>query len=331
MARVVRRGARPSTRSAGRTARGPGAPAVPPAPSARTAALAALVGTAAVAWPFVEPLLPVLRRVAVPVLDPGALPLTVLHVSDLHLLPRHVRRAAWVRGLAALRPDLVVSTGDHVSSEAATGLLVETLGALTADGTPGVFVPGNNDSFTPVRPHLTGYLRDGPPRPRRTDLPWDRTAAQLAAVGWTDLTHRRATRVLAGTPVVLTGTDDAHLRRDRYDRVAGPVEGLGIGVTHTPQRRLLRSFAADGHRLVLAGHTHGGQLRLPGVGPLITNCDLERWRARGLSPLQPDGPQGGWLHVSAGLGTSPYLPARVLCRPEATLLTLTPASPPARS
>ena len=70
---------------------------------------------------------------------------------------------------------------------------------------------------------------------------------------------------------------------------------------------------------MLAGHTHGGQLRLPLLGPLTTNCDLERSRARGLSPLER-GP--GWLHVSAGLGSSPYLPVRLCCRPEATLLTL---------
>jgi predicted MPP superfamily phosphohydrolase len=71
---------------------------------------------------------------------------------------------------------------------------------------------------------------------------------------------------------------------------------------------------------VLAGHTHGGQVRVPGVGALVTNCDLERSRARGLSPLTPAG--GGWLHVSAGLGASPYLPVRFACRPEATVLEL---------
>jgi predicted MPP superfamily phosphohydrolase len=50
---------------------------------------------------------------------------------------------------------------------------------------------------------------------------------------------------------------------------------------------------------------------------VVTNCDLPRWRARGLTHGE-----GGWLHVSAGLGSSPYLPVRVACRPEATLLTL---------
>lgn len=276
---------------------------------------------AAAAWPFVEPLLPVLRRVRLPLLDPDAAPLTVLHLSDLHLLPRHTRRAAWVRGLGRLRPDLVVSTGDHVSAADSVPLLVETLGALTAGGVPGVFVPGNNDFFTPARPRLTGYLSDGPPRPRRADLDWAGTARRLEQVGWTDLTHRRAVLQLRGRDVVLTGTDDAHLRRDRYERVAGRVDGLALGVTHTPQRALLRSFADDGHALVLAGHTHGGQLRLPGVGALLTNCDLPRSRARGLTR---DGDT--WLHVSAGLGCSPWVPVRVGCRPEATLLELVPAA-----
>ncbi|CAA9349188.1 MAG: putative secreted protein [uncultured Frankineae bacterium] len=289
------------------------------------AARGALV-LAAAAWPFVEPLLPALRRVRVPVLPPdaraGGRPLTVLHVSDLHLLPRHTRRAAWVRALARLRPDLVVSTGDHVSSARSIPLLLQTLGALTADGTPGVFVPGNNDYFSPVRPRPTSYLHDGPPRPRSIDLPWASTSRRLQDAGWTDVTHRRTVVEVAGTPVTVTGTDDAHLRRDRYDAVSGPVDGLGLGVTHTPQRSLLEAFAADGHALVLAGHTHGGQLRLPGLGPAVTNCDLERDRARGLSRLVPGSGAGGWLHVSAGLGTSPYLPVRLCCRPEATLLTL---------
>jgi predicted MPP superfamily phosphohydrolase len=285
----------------------------------RRSALLLTAGVAA--WPFVEPQLPALRRLTVPVLPPGARPLAVLHLSDLHLLPRHRRRAAWVRALAEHRPDLVVSTGDHLSSADAVPLLVSTLASLTADGTPAVFVPGNNDYFSPVLPRPTNYLSDGPPRPRRPDLPWERTAAQLRDAGWTDLTHVRTTVALHGTTVTLTGTDDAHLRRARYAEVAGPVAGPALGVTHTPQLGLLRAFAADGHDLVLAGHTHGGQLRLPGLGPAVTNCDLQRSRARGLSPLTAAA-EHGWLHVSAGLGTSPYLPVRVCCRPEATLLTL---------
>ena len=293
---------------------------------ARRAALLPLAaGAALAAWPFVEPYFPVLRQVRVPALAPGEAPLRVLHVSDLHLLPRSRRRAGWVRGLARLEPELVVSTGDHWSSADAAGLIVETLSALTADGALGVFVPGNNDYYSPQRPSPLSYLHGGSsPRYRAPDLPWDELAAALAAAGWTDLTHQRQVHRVGGTALLLAGTDDAHLRRDRYHRVAGAVPGeqLGIGVIHTPARRLLQALSRDGFRLVLAGHTHGGQLRLPGAGPLVTNCDLPRWRARGLTR---DGDT--WLNVSAGMGTSPYLPVRLACRPEATLLELVPRPP----
>jgi predicted MPP superfamily phosphohydrolase len=86
---------------------------------------------------------------------------------------------------------------------------------------------------------------------------------------------------------------------------------------------------ADGTDVVLAGHTHGGQLCLPGVGALVTNCDIDRRRAKGLHgwpgprPDEAGGAGSTWLHVSAGAGTSPYAPVRFACRPEATLLTFT--------
>lgn len=280
-----------------------------------------LAAAAAGSWPFLEPYLPVLRTATVAVLPVGATPVRILHLSDLHLLPRHGRRSRWVRDLARLRPDLVVSTGDHLSSAAAVPLLAATLAALTADGTPGVFVPGNNDYYTPVRPAPLGYVRGGPPRRRGPDMPWPEAVRALELVGWSDLTHRRMTLRLGSSQVTLTGTDDAHLRRDRYADVAGQVDtDLGIGIIHTPQRRLLNALAADGHRLLLAGHTHGGQVRLPGLGAIVTNCDLERSKARGLSSYDDS-----WLHVSAGLGTSPYAPVRLCCRPEVSLLTLVPS------
>lgn len=97
---------------------------------------------------------------------------------------------------------------------------------------------------------------------------------------------------------------------------------LRLGVTHSPEPRVLDSFAEDGYDLVLAGHTHGGQLRLPGYGALVTNCELDRGRARGASTWG----ERMHLHVSAGLGTSPYAPVRFACPPEATLLTLLPRS-----
>jgi predicted MPP superfamily phosphohydrolase len=124
-----------------------------------------------------------------------------------------------------------------------------------------------------------------------------------------------------GRHVDVRGVDDPHIGRDKYEEVAGafdPAADLALGVTHAPYLRILDGMTGDGANLVLAGHTHGGQLRLPGVGALVTNCDLDRARARGLSRHGT-----AHLHVSAGLGTSPYAPIRFACPPEATLLTLT--------
>ena len=77
--------------------------------------------------------------------------------------------------------------------------------------------------------------------------------------------------------------------------------------------------ALTGLPLVFAGHTHGGQVCVPGMGALVTNCDLDRKRAKGLSTHE-----GAALHVSAGLGTNPYAPVRLACPAEATILHLVP-------
>src|SRR5947209_11358204 len=180
----------------------------------RSALLLGAAG-AAIGGPLLEPHFPLLRRETVPVLPVGAAPVRVLHLSDLHLLPRHGRRSRWIRGLTDTRPDLVVATGDLWSSAAALPLLAASLAALTEDGTPGVFVPGNNDYYSPTRPSLLGYFTGGEPVRRGPDMPWASAVRALETVGWSDLTHRRTTLSLAGLEVTLTGTDDAHLRRDR--------------------------------------------------------------------------------------------------------------------
>jgi uncharacterized protein len=272
-----------------------------------------------------------LRHQDVPVLPAGTGPLRVLHVSDLHLTPGRHRLMAFVRALAALEPDLVVNTGDSIASPEAIGPLLETLGPLL--DRPGVFVYGSNDLYSPKPKNPARYLwrtSAGEHTADEPDLPWEKLGGELAAAGWLDLNNKRGRLTVNGLDIAFAGVHDPHSARDRYDLVAGPADpaaGLRIGVVHSPEPRVLDQFTADGYELLLAGHTHGGQLRIPGYGALVTNCGIDRARVRGLSMHPQAAPADGktaWLYVSAGLGTSPWAPARFACRPEATLLTLVP-------
>ena len=268
-----------------------------------------------------------LRRVEVPVLPTGSSPLRVLHMSDLHLTPAQSDKQRWVRGLAALQPDLVVNTGDNLAHQDAVPVVMDAFGGLL--DIPGVFVFGSNDYFAPVLKNPVRYLLPrGKQETPDVQLPHKRLRAELTGRGWLDLSNRRDALEVGGQRIDFAGVDDPHLEYDDLAAVAGPADPaatISIGVAHAPYLRVLDRFNADGHQLLFAGHTHGGQLCIPGFGALVTNCDLDRKRAKGLHRHQSDGHAASWLHVSAGLGTSPYAPVRFACRPEATLLTLVAA------
>ena len=264
-----------------------------------------------------------LRQYRLPVLPEGSRQLRVLHLSDLHMTPNQRSKQQWVAGLADLSPDVVVNTGDNLAHPQAVPAVLAALGPLLEF--PGVFVFGSNDYFGPRPKNPARYLVKSRKRIHGPPLPWRDLRAALVERGWCDATHRRLSLTVAGMRIAVAGVDDPHLDYDRYDLIAGSPGGdvdLRLGLTHSPEPRVLDAFAADGYDLVLAGHTHGGQLRVPGVGALVTNCGLDRSRARGTSRWGAH----MWLHVSAGLGTSPYAPVRFACPPEASLLTLVPRS-----
>ncbi|WP_084106562.1 metallophosphoesterase [Demequina sp. NBRC 110056] len=305
----------------------------------KVAGATVLAGAGVLAWSLVEARSYVVRQVAAPVLPAGSKPLRILHLSDLHLTPSQRGKVAWVRSLARFRPDLVVDTGDNLAHEDAVPTALEALEPLLAF--PGVFVHGSNDYFGPRAKNPLTYLRE-PTRLHGEAVALDHEAltAGLTARGWLDLNNARGALDLAGHAVSFTGLDDPHLGRDELSPVA---EGAGapgtqgdvrIGVVHAPYLRSLEALRADGAQVILAGHTHGGQVCVPGYGALVTNCDLDTSRAKGLHgwpgarPDQDGGDDSVWLHVSAGVGTSPYTPIRLACRPEATLLTLLPVDAP---
>jgi len=262
-----------------------------------------------------------LRAATLPVLVPGTRPLRVLHVSDLHMTPGQRSKQRWVARLAELEPDLVVNTGDNLAHPRAVPTVLAALGPLL--DRPGLFVFGSNDYYGPTPKNPARYLQRGTHRVFGAKLPWRDLRAAMLERGWHDATHARLGLDVDGARVAVAGVDDPHIDLDRYPAVAGrPDERavLRLGLVHSPEPRVLDGFAADGYDLVLAGHTHGGQLRVPGVGALVTNCGIDRSRARGVSRWG----EHMWLHVSAGLGTSPYTPVRFACPPEASLLTLVP-------
>lgn len=277
-----------------------------------------------------------LRRVTVPVLPPGAAPLRVLQVSDIHMVAGQHKKRRWLQSLAGLRPDLVINTGDNLSDPDAVPEVLDALGPLLEF--PGAYVFGSNDYYAPVLRNPARYLAErasgryglngnAPARnvPRN---PWWLLRDAFDEAGWVNLTNTRGQLKAAGAEIALTGLDDPHIKRDRYEAVAGgpaPDADLSLAVVHAPYLRVLDAFTADGYPLILAGHTHGGQLCVPFYGALVTNCDLDTDRVKGLSHHEADG-RRSHLHVSAGCGTNRYTPVRLACPPEATLLTLTPTT-----
>lgn len=280
-----------------------------------------------------------LRRFEMPVLAPGSPPIRVLHLSDMHIVPRQRRRVEWVRALAELEPDFVINTGDNLSDKDAIPTALHAMEPLLEF--PGAFVFGSNDYFYPQLKNPLRYFNDSHAKGKDMGVgEFDIRPLRdgFADGGWADLTHRRETLSVAGTPIEFVGVDDPHLDYDDYASVSAPAASIAghaaatLGVVHAPYTRVLDAMAADGADGIIAGHTHGGQLAVPFYGALVTNCDLDTSRAKGVSRWWP-GANGvassrapkdaAWMHVSAGLGHNKYTPIRFACRPEATLLTLT--------
>ncbi|GAA0036507.1 metallophosphoesterase [Brevibacterium metallidurans] len=292
------------------------------------AAGALAVPAAAGIWAAgIEPHLFAIRRHTLPVLPAGHEPIRVLHVADLHLTSWQKHRAAWVSGLTRLEPDLVVNTGDNLSADIVPEVLEVFDGLLDVLG---VFVLGSNDFFSPQAKNPAKYLRSPSQVKHRTtpDLDVDGLIRGFTDRGWVFLDNAETQLTIKGTRIDFSGLGDAHIDRDRirwsedgdlvHPRFDSAVD-LKVGVTHAPYSRTLEAFASAGADLIMAGHTHGGQIRVPFWGAPVTNCDLDRTRARGVF-----GYRESLVEISAGLGFSPFSPVRFAARPEVALLTLVP-------
>jgi uncharacterized protein len=293
-------------------------------PVLRSAAALAGAGVGCVAYgTFVERRWYRLRRLTIPgvLRRPGTL--RVLQVADLHLVPGQDDRIRFLASLADLGHDLVIASGDLLGAPEAERITADALAPLTAAGQPGVAVLGSNDFYAPILKSPLSYFTDPDRRVFGERLDTGLLIDRLAHHGYRTLRGEAITIDTAAGPVAIGGFDDPHLPWTVLPDpavVAPPIEDavLDLGLVHAPYVAALDVLVDAGHDLLLAGHTHGGQVRIPGIGALTANCDLPLDQARGLSRHR-----GRWLHVSPGLGHSRYAPFRFACRPEATLLELT--------
>jgi predicted MPP superfamily phosphohydrolase len=261
-----------------------------------------------------------LRRHRVPCLPPGARPVRVLHISDLHFRGGQRLKRAFLGRLARTDPDLVVGTGDFLGGAPFVDATVEAMTQIRPK-TAALYVLGSNDYYgsSPTNPfkYLMGPSNRHPVRGKPN--PWRDLVSGLEGRGWRLINNEATSVALDGLGTVdVVGLDDPHLKRHDIT-VASPrsVEGFRLAVVHSPDAA--PALAELGYDLIVCGHTHGGQIRVPGFGALVTNSTLPRGMARGLHRMN-----GSWLHVSAGMGTNPFAPIRFACRPEACLLELVP-------
>lgn len=339
----------------------------------RAAGLAALgltwLGTATLSWAsLIERNAFTLRHVELKALPAGSEPIRILQLADFHLLPWQRRKQRFVRSLAALQPDLIVNSGDNLGHENTLEELREMLEPFR--GIPGVVVHGSNDFYAPIFKNPLSYL-SRKPRKKRSAPKLDVESMDRMFrddFGWIMLDNRAEDIVVKGVRMRWLGLGDPHIERDNTELAlahlmeldaSAPTPDIRLGSVHAPYLGAVDSLIRHGCWLVFAGHTHGGQVCVPGYGAIITNCDLPAAKVKGLSEwslgpgrdesrtalswakarpareelmdgpgaeerLRAAHPAAGFLHVSGGLGTSPFAPFRLACRPEANLITLLP-------
>ncbi len=225
--------------------------------------------------------------------------LRVLHVSDLHLRPGSELAYELPDLVADVPHDLALYTGDFIDTD--DGIAPVTALLARMPRVQGAYaVLGNHDYLPLGRTHGSNDVR--------------RLRSALAEVGLEILDNRA--RPVCGGELFIAGVDDPATYRDDLDRaMAGvPADACALLLAHSPD--IVLRLGAHRPGLILAGHTHGGQVRLPLLGPLITMSRLPRDRVMGLHEYK-----GVPTFVTRGIGYS-GLDVRLGCPAEVALITL---------
>lgn len=260
------------------------------------------------------------HRLEIADLPPGLEGLRVLHVSDTHFPASGDSVGRFLERVWPLEFDLVCCTGDYVETAAGWDAAADALTQLRAPF--GVYATlGAHDYCAPVRTfdEWTSFNIDrllGNPRRFVDPRP---LVERLESAGIVVLRNEWRSLEVSGELVRIGGAGDDSVRLARLESSIPPPGGFSVLLTHAPDAAL-RLPAPDegGPSLVLCGHTHGGQIRVPWWGAPLRHSTL-------VSRRQPDGVfdvRGTQVVVSRGFGTA-HVPLRFACRPEIGLITLT--------
>jgi hypothetical protein len=235
-------------------------------------------------------------------LDPGAAPVRIVHLTDLHIERASYRERRVVQAVNALQPDVIVLTGDYLnlsylSDETAAAHFRQLVGQLEAPH--GIYAVRGSVEPTP---ESMERLMAGTP------------------VTW--LEQEAVTLDVRGQRLTLVGVACSHRHAQDAERLAQAMENtpqdtFTLLLYHSPD--LIEEAAAHEIDLYLAGHTHGGQLRLPFYGAIVTASRYGKRYTRGRFEVGAT-----TLYVGQGLGfEGGGMPrARFLCRPEIVSLDL---------
>jgi predicted MPP superfamily phosphohydrolase len=260
----------------------------------------------------------VVRQESIKVLPRGSSPIRVLQIGDIHLAPWQKNKQRFIKGLTKHRIDLVVNTGDNLGHTKSIDPLLDCLQPLLEK--PGVFVNGSNDYYAPVPKNPISYIFHASKEPKSARLETTKMTNAFEKAGWQNLNNKSVDIEVLGNPIRFIGVDDHHIGKSNLSELAAS-QSFTIGLTHAPYLEILRGLTLRGAELIFAGHTHGGQVRVPILGALTTNSDLPNKFARGTSGWSFEG-KNSILSVVAGLGNSIFAPVRFFCRPEVRLITL---------
>ncbi len=252
-----------------------------------------------------------------PILPGGARPLTLLHVSDLHFLRRDDAKARFLASLP--QADVTIATGDLVGEPEAVETAVDALSGVRGR-IASYFVLGSNDLFAPRRLNPAAYFF--PQRRRPTGRPGRARdlVRLLEADGWTHLDNVKTTLSNDGVRFEVVGLGDAHIyRHDLRVAPRSDPAAFGLAIAHSPDPA--PELAALGYDLIVTGHTHGGQVRIPFRPRWIPLKLVDTSRIYEDGWLEEESAAGNRLYVNRGLGFS-GIPVRIGCPPEVTLFTL---------